>query len=137
MKTYQPKQKDIKRNWHLIDAKEQSLGRMAAQVAILLMGKHKPMYANHMDVGDNVVVVNAEEVKLTGSKMKQKVYRGHSGFRGGFKEIKIEKLMKEAPEKVIEHAVSGMLPDNRLKSERLRRMKVFKGADHPYADKFK
>ncbi|KKQ97879.1 MAG: 50S ribosomal protein L13 [Candidatus Woesebacteria bacterium GW2011_GWB1_39_12] len=136
-KTYQPKQKDIKRNWHLIDAKNQVLGRLSTQVAMFLMGKHKPSYSNHLDMGDCVVIINAEKVELTGAKTKQKVYRGHSGYPGGFKEVKFEKLFSDRPAKVIEHAVSGMLPDNRLKSGRLRRLKVFSGVEHPYEDKFK
>ena len=136
-KTYQPKQKDIKRNWHLIDAKNQVLGRLSTQVATFLMGKHKPSYSNHLDMGDCVVIINASKVELTGAKTKQKVYRSHSGYPGGFKEVKFEKLFSDRPAKVIEHAVSGMLPDNRLKSGRLRRLKVFSGVEHPYGDKFK
>jgi large subunit ribosomal protein L13 len=137
MKTYQPKQKDIKRDWHLMDAKGKVLGRMATEVATYLMGKQKPSYANHMDMGDYVVVVNAGSVELTGRKKKQKVYRSHSGYPGGFKEVKFEKMIFEQPEKVIEHAVSGMLPDNRLKKKRMGRLKVFAGEKHPYTDKFK
>lgn len=137
MKTYQPKQKDIVRSWHLVDAKDEVLGRMATRVAILLMGKHKPTYANHLDMGDYVVVINAKKIELTGRKEDQKVYRSHSGYPGGFKEIKYSKLISERPEKVIELAVSRMLPKNRLQSERMKRLKVFAEAKHPFEDKFK
>ena len=136
-KTYQPKHKDIKRNWHLIDAKGQVLGRMSTQIAILLMGKHKPSYSSHMDMGDSVVVVNAKEIVLTGKKMKDKTYKSHSGYPGGFKEVSITKLMKENPKKIIEIAVSGMLPGNRLKSPRMKRLRVFGGPKHPYENLFK
>lgn len=136
MKTFQPKQKDIKRNWHLIDAKDQVLGRISTQISIYLMGKHKATYSNHIDMGDFVVVLNSQKVKLTGRKLKQKVYQKHSGYPGGFKEVKIEKLLRESPERVIQYAVSGMLPDNRLKKDRLARLKVFANEKHPYKNKF-
>ena len=137
MKTYQPKQKDVKRNWCLIDAKGEILGRMATTIAKLLMGKHKPAYSAHMVMGDNVVVINATKVELTGKKKEQKVYQSHSGYSGGFKEVKFAKLFEEQPEKVITYAVSGMLPDNRLKRERMERLRVFKEYENPYMDKFK
>lgn len=137
MKTYQPKHKDVKRDWHLINAEGQILGRIATQIAKLLMGKQKPNYATHMDMGDYVVVINAEKVDLTGRKKKQKVYRRHSGYPGGFKEISFEKMINERPERVIELAVSGMLPGNRLKKKRMRRLKVAAGSKNPYEAKFK
>lgn len=137
MKTYQPKHKDIKREWHLINAEGQILGRIATQMAKLLVGKHKPNYATHMDMGDYVVVINAEKVDLTGRKKKQKVYRRHSGYPGGFKEISFEKMISERPERVIELAVSGMLPGNRLKKKRMRRLKVVAGSKNPYEAKFR
>jgi large subunit ribosomal protein L13 len=136
MKTYQPKHKDIKRNWHMIDAKDEILGRMSTQIVKLLMGKHKPIYSDHMDMGDYVVVLNAQKVKVTGKKRKQKVYQKHSGYPGGFKEISFEKMITEHPERVIELAVSRMLPGNRLRDKRMRRLKVFAGADHSYKNKF-
>jgi len=136
-KTYQPKAKDVKRDWHLMDAKGRVLGRMATEVAGLLMGKHKTVYAPHIDMGDYVVVVNAKGVELTGKKSQQKVYRGHSGYPGGFKEIKFEKLEREQPEKVIKLAVKNMLPANRLRNERLKRLKVFAEDKHPYESKFR
>lgn len=120
----------------MIDAKGKVLGRIATRIATLLMGKNKPDYTAHVDVGDYVVVINARDVKLTGKKEKQKVYRSHSGYPGGFKEVKFEKLISEQPQKVIIHAVSGMLPNNRLKAGRLKRLKVFAQEEHPYKDKF-
>lgn len=137
MKTYQPRQKDIKRNWHLMDAKGKVLGRLSTEVARFLTGKHKVNYSNHMDMGDYVVVLNAKDVILTGRKVSQKLYRRHSGYPGGFKEIKYAKMHDERPERVIELAVSGMLPDNRLKKKRQARLKVFAGNEYPYMDKFK
>ncbi len=136
-KTYQPGEGDIKRNWHLIDAKGKILGRIASKIASLLIGKHKVYFANHLDVGDFVVVINASELKLSGRKMKQKTYKSHSGYPGGFKEFAFEKMIKEAPEKVLMHAVAGMLPDNKLKKKRLARLKVFAKEEHPYEGRFK
>ena len=135
-KTYQPKQKEIKKAWHLIDAKGEVLGRLASKVAILLMGKQKSTYSTHMDSGDNVVVINAEKIITTGKKAEQKVYRSHSGYPGGFKEVSFEKMSKEHPNRIIEFAVSGMLPDNRLKSDRMARLHVTKGLKHKYESNF-
>lgn len=136
MRTYQPKLSEIKRDWHLIDAEGKVLGRLATHVSNLLMGKHKVRYSSHMDMGDNVVVVNAGKVEVTGKKEKQKVYYRHSGYPGGFKEIAYSKLKKEQPAKIIELAVKRMLPTNRLKGQRMRRLKVFAGEKHQYKDKF-
>ena len=137
MKTYQPKQKEIKRDWHLVDAKDQVLGRLSTKVAILLMGKQKTTYSAHMDSGDIVVIVNAEKVVTTGKKSLNKVYRSHSGYPGGFKEVTFEKMAKEHPNRIIEFAVNGMLPDNRLKADRMARLFVFKGEKHKYESRFK
>jgi large subunit ribosomal protein L13 len=137
MKTYQPKAKDINRDWHLFDAKGQVLGRMASEIARLLMGKHKVKYANHLDMGDNVVVINAKSVELTGRKMQDKKYYRHSGYPGGLKEEKFPDLIKKHPEKVIERAVSGMLPKNRLHDPRMRRLRVFADDNHRYQNMFK
>ena len=137
MKTYQLKAKEVKRNWHLIDAKDAVLGRLATRAAALLMGKLKVDYSPHIESGDYVVVVNAEKVKVTGKKAQQKLYRSHSGYPGGFKEVTYAKMSKEHPERIIEHAVSGMLPDNRLKKARMAMLKVIVGEKNPYADKFK
>jgi large subunit ribosomal protein L13 len=135
LKTYQPKQKEVKRAWHLIDAKGEVLGRLATKVATLLMGKQKSTYSAHMDSGDNVVVINSELVKTTGTKKEYKVYRSHSGYPGGYKEVSFAKMSKEHPSRVIEIAVKGMLPDNRLKSDRIARLHVVKGDKHKY-DKY-
>jgi len=132
MKTYQPTNKDIERKWHLVDVKGKILGRIATDIALLLMGKNKATFSKHMDMGDNVVVVNADKVELTGRKLQQKSYFRHSGYPGALKEIKFAKLFKEQPEKVIEHAVSGMLPKNKLQQKRMRRLKVFSGDKHPF-----
>jgi large subunit ribosomal protein L13 len=137
MKTYQLKSKEVKRSWHLIDAKDAVLGRLATQAAAMLMGKLKVDYSPHIESGDYVVVVNAEKVKVTGRKAQQKLYRSHSGYPGGFKEVTYAKMSEEHPERIIEHAVSGMLPDNRLKKARMAMLKVIVGEKNPYADKFK
>jgi len=137
MKTYQPKHKDIYRNWHLIDAKNKVLGRMSTEIATKLTGKHKAQYSDHMDMGDYVVVINADKLVLTGRKSENKVYHKHSGYPGGYREIKFAKLFNEQPEKVVRKAVYGMLPDNRLKKNRLSRLKIFAGEKHIYQDKFK
>ena len=137
MKTYQPKKKDVKRNWHLVDADGEILGRMATAIVKLLMGKHKVNYANHMDMGDYVVVINASKVKLSGRKEKQKVYQKHSGYPGGFKEIKYSKMSLERPTRVVELAVKRMLPDNRLRRDRMTRLRIFKDEKHPFNKKLK
>lgn len=136
-KTYQPKAKEVKRNWQLMDAKGRTLGRMATQIATYLMGKHKPTYSAHMDSGDYVVVINAKDVEVTGNKRKQKVYISHSGYPGGYKERSFEKMITEQPAKVIEYTVWGMLPGNRLRDKRMNRLKVFAGGEHKYGDKLK
>lgn len=135
MKTYQPTQKDIKREKHVIDAEKKILGRLASEVVKLLMGKGKPAYSPHMDSGDFVAVVNAEKIELTGKKKEQKLYRSHSGYPGGFKEVSFAKMSKEKPARIIEHAISGMLPDNRLKKDRMARLKVVVGDKNPWSRK--
>ncbi len=136
MKTYHTKSGDIKRSWHLIDAKDQVLGRMATVISTVLMGKNKVSYSPHMDAGDYVVVINAKDVKLTGMKPFQKTYARHSGYPGGLRVTKFAAQMEKDPRKVIESAVLGMLPDNRLQAKRIRRLKVFPGSEHTYIDKF-
>lgn len=136
MRTYQLVPKKIKRKWHLIDAKGKVLGRLATEIARLLVGKNKVDYTPHIDMGDYVVVINAKQVVLTGNKGEEKVYFRHSGYPGGLRQIKFSKLIQEAPEKVIQHAVSGMLPDNRLKAKRLKRLKIFPNERHSFGDKF-
>jgi large subunit ribosomal protein L13 len=136
-KTFQPKKKDVVRDWHLIDAKDKVLGRLSTEITTKLIGKHKPKYSAHMDSGDYVVVINARNVKVTGKKEKQKVYVRHSGYPGGYKEVKYSKLLTENPAKIIEKAVWGMLPENRLKKKRMARLKVFESSEYTYKDKFK
>ena len=132
MKTYSPKASEIKREWHVIDASGKVLGRLATEVARLLMGKHKPMINRNLDVGDFVVVINAEKVRVTGNKTKQKVYYRHSGYPGGLKSITFEKLMQTNPTRVIEHAIKGMLPHTRLGASMMKKLKVYVGDSHPH-----
>lgn len=135
MNTFQPKLKDIKREWHLVDAKDQVLGRLTSKIAQKLIGKHKTYYVPHLDCGDYIVVINAEKIKVTGDKLNQKTYYRHSGFPGALKEEKLGKLLDRRPDRVIELAVRGMLPKNKLRDPRLRRLKVFTSDVHPYQDK--
>jgi len=132
VKTYSAKVSEIKREWHVIDASDEILGRLATQVARLLMGKHKPMFSRNLDVGDFVVVINAERVRVTGNKAKQKVYYRHSGYAGGLKSITLEKLMQTNPTRVIEHAVKGMVPHTRLGANMMKKLKVYVGDKHPH-----
>lgn len=137
MNTYQPKGNEITRSWHLIDAKDAVLGRISTEIATYLMGKNKPSYSANIDSGDFVVVINAEKVVVTGKKAQKKVYSSHSGYPGGYKEAKYAKVMEEHPERILEHSVSGMLPDNKLKAERMKRLNIVVGDKNPYEDKFK
>lgn len=137
MKTYQPKEGEVKRGWHLVDAKDQILGRLATNVAELLTGKKKAEFSRHMDVGDFVVVINAEKIMVTGRKASQKLYRTHSGYPSGYKEKTYDMVMEKNPERIIEHAVMGMIPDNRLKKARMLRLKVVVGDTNPFEEKFK
>jgi len=132
MKTYSAKASDIKRKWHLIDASDKVLGKLATEVATLLLGKHKPMYSPNLDTGDFVVVINATKIRVTGDKMKQKFYYRHSGYPGGLKSVSLEKMMQTHPTRVIEHAVKGMLPHNRLGAKMLKKLKVYAGDTHPH-----
>lgn len=132
-KTYSAKPSEVTRDWHVLDVAGMTLGRVSTLIATHLMGKHKPMYTTHIDVGDNVVVINAAQIKVTGNKLVDKKYYRHSGYPGGIKETSLEKLMATSPAKVIEHSVAGMLPKNRLQAERMKRLKVYATADHPHA----
>ena len=132
MKTYTAKAADIEREWHIFDATDKTLGRLSTQIAKLLMGKHKPIYTPSQDTGDFVVVINAEKVRVTGNKAKQKVYYRHSGYPGGLKSINLEKMMQTNPTRVIEHAVKGMLPHNRLGAKMFKKLKVYVGDTHPH-----
>ena len=132
MKTYTPKAVDIQRRWWLVDAAEKPLGRLATEVARVLRGKHKPIYTPHLDVGDHVVVVNAEKVRLTGRKADQKTYFRHSGYMGAEKHIPFRRMIETHPERVIERAVKGMLPKNALGRAMRKKLKVYAGAEHPH-----
>jgi large subunit ribosomal protein L13 len=132
MKTYSTKPSEIKREWHVIDASDKVLGRLATHVANLLMGKHKPIFSRNLDTGDFVVIINAEKVHVTGNKAKQKLYYRHSGYPGGLKSISLEKMMQTNPARVIEHAVKGMLPHNRLGAKMVKKLKVYTGDIHPH-----
>jgi len=128
---------DIKRLWHLFDAKGKILGRISSEIAQILIGKSKPYFVNNLDCGDYVVVINASEVKTTGRKETQKKYSRHSGYPGGYREEALMELRKRNPVDIIRFAVSGMLPQNKLQDRMLTRLYIFKGAEHPYAAKFK
>jgi large subunit ribosomal protein L13 len=132
MKTYSLSAKEIEKDWVVVDAAGQTLGRLGTQVAGLLMGKHKPTYSPHLDMGDFVVVVNAAQVRVTGNKLADKVYYRHTGYMGGIKEENLGKLLERRPERVIELAVRGMLPRNKLARHLLRHLKVYAGAEHPH-----
>lgn len=137
MKTYSVKKKDIKRQWHLVDLKGKILGRVATQIAILLQGKNKVYYTPHLDCGDYVVAINTEKVKTTGKKTKEKIYYRHSGYPGGLKAVTFEQQMAKDPRKIIQWAVKNMLPKNKLRDKRMKRLKVFVASEHKYKDKFK
>ena len=128
-----PSASEIDRRWRLLDAEGQVLGRLATRVATLLMGKHKPSYTPFLDCGDHVVVVNADKIVLTGNKLDQKTYYRHSGYPGGIKEIKARRLLSERPTKLVELAVAGMLPKNRLGRRMRKKLKVYAGPEHPHA----
>jgi large subunit ribosomal protein L13 len=135
MKTYTARPADIKRQQHVIDAADKTLGRLSIQIARLLMGKHKPMYTPSQDTGDFVIVINAAKVRVTGKKAQQKVYYRHSNYPGGFKSITLEKMMQQFPTRAIEYAVRGMLPHTRLGAKMNKKLRVYAGADYPNAPK--
>ena len=132
MKTHITKSSEIERNWHVVDASGLVLGRLAAEVAVLLRGKHKPNYSTHLDVGDNVVIVNAAEVVLSGRKLDQKMRRHHSGYPGGMKAMPYREWMEKQPEEVVRKAVRGMLPKTKLGRQMLTKVKIYAGAEHPH-----
>jgi large subunit ribosomal protein L13 len=136
-KTTVTKAKEIKRDWHLIDAKDQILGRMAVNIAALLMGKNKTSFAPYLDGGDYVVVINAAKVEVTGRKRDNKLYYRHSGYPGGFRKLTFAQQMAKDPTQIIRRAVEGMLPKNKLRDQRLARLKIFAENKHQYEDKFK
>lgn len=133
MRTFSPKPADIERAWHVVDADGAVLGRLASQVATLLRGKHKPIYAPHVDTGDHVIVVNAAKLDLSARKLADKRYRRHSGYPGGLTEESLEHLMARDPERVVRLAVKGMLPKGRLGRSMIRKLKVYAGPTHPHS----
>ncbi len=132
MKTYTPKKDDIERRWWLVDARDQTLGRLASEVARILRGKHKPMYTPHLDTGDHVIVVNAEQIHVTGRKAEQKTYFRHSGYMGGEKHIPFKDMIDTHPERVVHLAVKGMMPKNNLGRDMLKKLRVYAGSEHPH-----
>jgi len=132
MATYSAKKKDIERAWHLVDAEDVVLGKLASRIAAILRGKHKPIYTTHVDTGDFVVVVNAEKIHLTGKKMENKLYYRHSGYTGGIKATSAEEMLRKKPENIIKLAVRGMLPKNRLGRQQIKKLKIYHGPNHPH-----
>ena len=133
MKTISARAEDVKRDWFLIDAEDKTLGRLATEVARRLRGKHKAIYTPHVDTGDYIVIINAEKVRVTGNKTKDKIYYHHTGYMGGIKQINFEGMIQKAPERVIEKAVKGMLPKNSLGRTMFRKLKVYAGKEHGHA----
>ena len=131
-KTFTPTPADIERDWFLVDATDQTLGRLASDVANILRGKHKPTYAPHVDGGDFVVIINADKVAVTGNKAEQKIYHRHSGYPGGLSELSFAQMRERYPERIIESAVRGMIPKNRLGRQVLTKLKVYAGSEHPH-----
>jgi len=132
VRTYSPKPADVQRQWYVIDATDVVLGRLASHVATLLRGKHKPIFANHVDTGDFVIVINADKVALSGNKLEQKKAYRHSGYPGGLRSVSYGELMEKRPEKAVEKAVKGMLPKNSLGRKMAKKLKVYAGSEHPH-----
>ena len=133
MKTFSAKPGEINQDWFVVDAADKTLGRLASEIAHRLRGKHKPEYTAHVDTGDYIVVINAEKIRVTGAKAKDKLYHHHTGYPGGIKSISFEKLIDKAPERVIQGAVKGMLPRNPLGRAMFKKLKVYAGTEHPHA----
>jgi len=131
-KTYAVKESEIERRWYVVDATDETLGRLASRIARVLEGKHKATYSPHLDSGDHVIVLNAERIAVTRDKLESKLYIRHSGYPGGYKEETLGQLLARRPEEVIRRAVKGMLPHNRLGAQQLRKLKVYAGSDHPH-----
>ncbi len=130
--TISAKEQDIQRDWYVVDAQGQTLGRLATRIATVLRGKHKPYYTPHVDCGDYVIIVNAEKIHTTGQKMTQKKYYRHSGYPGGLKEVTLRDQLQKFPERVLESAIRGMLPKNRLGRQMFKKLKVYAGPDHSH-----
>lgn len=131
-RTYVAKKEDIKRNWYIVDAADKILGRLASRIAIILRGKHKPIYTPHLDTGDGVIVINAAKIRVTGRKLQKKLYRRHSGYPGGFREIPLEEMLKTRPTTVIKLAVKKMLPSGPLGRDIIKKLKVYADDKHPH-----
>lgn len=132
MKTFTAKPYEVARQWYVVDAQGQTLGRLATRIATVLRGKHKPIYTPHVDCGDYVIVVNADKINVTGQKLDQKIYYRHSGYPGGIKQVTLRRRLQTHPERVVESAVRGMLPKNRLGRKMFKKLKVYAGPDHPH-----
>ncbi|GAA2312462.1 50S ribosomal protein L13 [Nonomuraea roseoviolacea subsp. roseoviolacea] len=132
MRTFSPKPADVQRQWYVIDATDVVLGRLASHVATLLRGKHKPIFANHVDTGDFVIVINADKIALSGNKLEQKKAYRHSGYPGGLRSVSYGELMQKRPDKAVEKAVKGMLPKNSLGRKMAKKLKVYAGSEHPH-----
>ena len=132
MRTFTQKQEEIARNWYVVDAEGETLGRLASRIAPILKGKHKPVYTPHMDCGDYVIIVNAEKVRVTGRKMDQKLYYRHSGYPGGLRSISLKDQLAKHPERVLQAAIRGMLPKNKLGRRMLKKLKVYAGNSQPH-----
>ena len=132
MKTMVPKVDSIVKKWYVIDGENEVLGRLASQVAMILRGKHRPEYTPHLDLGDHIVVINADKIRVTGRKLNQKVYRRYTGYPSGLRTKTMDKMMQERPERVLFHAVKGMLPKNRLGRKMIKKLRVYVGSDHPH-----
>ena len=132
MKTFMAKKSDVKRDWYVIDAEGQTLGRLASKVATVLRGKHKAIYTPHVDCGDYVIVINAEKVKITGNKLDQKMYYNHSGYPGGLRERNAKVMIEKYPEEMVERAIKGMLPHGRLGRQMYKKLFVYKGSEHKH-----
>ncbi len=133
MRTFQAKPLEVTRKWHLVDAKGKTLGRLATHVATLLRGKHKPIFTPHVDTGDHVIVVNAQDIRLTGKKLKNKTYYHHTGYPGGLKAISAEHLLERKPTELVSKAIRGMLPKTTLGKHMAKKLRVYAGPDHPHA----
>lgn len=133
MKTVSAKKESVSREWYVVDATDKTLGRLSTAIANRLRGKHKPEYTPHVDTGDYIVVVNAEKIKVTGNKTTDKVYHHHTGYPGGIKSITFDKLIDKAPERVIEKAVKGMMPKNKLSRSMMSKLKIYAGNEHPHS----
>jgi large subunit ribosomal protein L13 len=132
IKTYTPKPEDIQREWFVVDAKDQTLGRLATRIAKVIRGKHKPIFSPHVDVGDYVIVLNCDKIRVTGRKLDQKRYYRHSGYPGGFKVVTLRQMLEKNPERVLYQAVHGMLPKNKLGRKMVKRLKLYTDDTHPH-----